>query len=90
MQIVDSTHRLRCIANDQVAFLQPGFLSRTIAFHRYDKNTVLNRKSMEAHDAPMQRDILASHSNVTTSDLPVTDQPARNKLEFPGFSAASV
>src|ERR1051326_2363660 len=80
VQIVDTRDGSIVEADDDVAFTQPRFLSRTLLLKRDHQNPALNRKIVIAHDASRQRHVLSSQSYITATDFAVANQSAGYEL----------
>ena len=63
-------------ADDQVAVAQPAARRRAVRLERHHEHAGLGRQLVVAHDAPVQRHVLAGDADVAAPDAPVADQPA--------------
>ena len=80
MQIIDGSHWLTVIPNDDVAFLKGSPLRRAVRLNGDDQDPALDRQVVEAHNATMQGNVLPSHADVTAPDLAVLDEASGDEL----------
>src|SRR4030088_2298422 len=84
MQIVNASDRLLIESNDQIAFVNARAFGRAALFHRNNEHPGFAWKIVEAHDAAMQRHVLAGDADVAAPNFPIADEPCGH--EFCGIA----
>src|SRR5437773_9199701 len=80
MKLVDTVNTISGKSDDYIAWFEARFFCRAVRIHRYNQDSVFVRQIVITGDLSPNRNILSGHADVTSTNAPVANESAGNKL----------